>query len=214
MGRSRFLLIPLLVCLGLAAHAVGSVQVLALFPDKAMLSIDGKRRLLRAGQTSPEGIVLLSANAREAVVIWNGEERTLQPGGGISTNYAVPRQREVRIVRDNSGSYRTSGAINGRAVDFLVDTGASSVAMSAAQARYLGIPYELIGKPVTVGTAGGFSRGYQVVLDSVQVGELRVTGVEGVVIEAQSKHQVLLGMSFLRRLEMSQKDNVMLLRQR
>jgi aspartyl protease family protein len=204
----------LLAGLPLLAQAVDKVQVLALFLGKAMLVIDGKQRLLKAGNSSPEGIQLLSASPREAVVIWNGEQRTLKPGGGIRTNYAKPRQREVRIVRDNNGSYTTSGSINGRAVDFLVDTGASGVAMSSAQADALNIPYELTGRPVNVGTAGGTSRGYQVVLDRVRVGEVELRRVEGVVIEAQTKHRVLLGMSFLRRLEMRQQDNVMLLRQR
>jgi aspartyl protease family protein len=214
MRRLQFLLVSLLACFSLAAHAVGKVQVLALFPDKAMLSIDGKQRLLRAGQTSPEGIRLVSASPGEAVVIWGGEERTLRPGGGISTNYAELRQREVRIVRDNRGSYTTSGTINGRAVDFLVDTGASGVAMSASQARHLGIPYELTGTPTTVGTAGGVTRGYRVTLDRVRIGELELRQVGGVVIEAPTNHRVLLGMSFLNRLDMSQQDNVMVLRQR
>jgi aspartyl protease family protein len=208
------MLLALLACLPLAAQAVDKVQVLALFPGKAMLVIDGKQRLLQAGQRSPEGVELLSATPREAAVRWDGEQRTLKPGGGISTRYAKPRQREVRIVRDNSGSYTTSGTINGRPVDFLLDTGASGVAMSAAQAKALNIPYLLTGTPVSVGTAGGVSRGYQVVLDRVRIGEVELRRVEGVVIEAQTKHRILLGMSFLRRLEMRQRNNVLLLRQR
>lgn len=214
MRLTRFFLLVLLAGLPLVAQAVDKVQVLALFPGKAMLIIDGKQRLLKAGQRSPEGIQLLTASPREAVVLWNDEQRTLRPGGGIRTNYAKPRQREARIVRDNSGSYTTSGTINGRAVDFLLDTGASSVAMSAAQADALNIPYQLTGTPISVGTAGGVSPGYRVVLDRVSIGEVVLHRVEGVVIEAQTKHRILLGMSFLRRLEMRQQDNVMLLRQR
>lgn len=214
MRRIRLLLIPLLLGLSGVALAVEQVRVLALFPDKAMLSIDGKRRIVKAGESSPEGVRLLSANPREAVVIWDGEERVLKPGGAVNANYAKPARREVRIVRDNSGSYTTSGAINGRAVDFLIDTGASGVAMSASQARALNIPYELTGTQVNVGTAGGVSRGYQVVLDRVRIGAVELRQVEGVVIEATSNHRILLGMSFLRRLEMTQKDNVMVLRQR
>lgn len=214
MRRIRLLSMPFLLALAFTAQAVDQVRVLALFPDKAMLAIDGSNRVLTTGQTSPEGIRLLSANPREAVVLWDGEEHTLRPGGAVSTNYAKPRPREARIVRDNSGNYLTSGAINGRAVDFLVDTGASAVAMSTAQARQLGIPYERTGTPVNVGTAGGVSQGYMVTLDRVRVGEVELHRVDGVVIEAPTNHRILLGMSFLKRLEMSQNNNVMVLRQR
>lgn len=211
---SRAPLFVILLCLLAAtALAAGQVRVLALFPDKAMLDIDGKRRLLKAGETSPEGIRLVSANPREAVVAWDGEERLLKPGGAISTNYAQARHREVRIVRDNTGSYTTSGTINGQPVDFLVDTGASGVAMDVAQARALGIPFELTGTPVQVGTAGGVVQGYRVTLDRVRIGEVELSRVGGVVIDAPGGSRVLLGMTFLRRLHMTQQDNVMLLRQ-
>jgi aspartyl protease family protein len=207
------LLLPLFLASGLAL-AVDQVRVLALFPDKAMLQIDGKNRLLKAGQTSPEGIRLVSATPREAVVIWNGESRTLTPGGGVQAHYAEKRVLEVRIVRDNHGSFTTSGAINGQPVDFLVDTGASGVAMSATQAKALGIRYRLTGTPIQVGTAGGVAEGHGVVLDKVRVGELELSNVGGVVVQADFGHRVLLGMSFLRRLDMSQNNNVMVLRQR
>jgi aspartyl protease family protein len=210
----RLLILSLLLVPALPLHAAGQVRVLALFADKAMLDIDGQRRVLRAGQTSPEGIRLVSADTREAVVIWDGEERVLRPGGAVSASYAKASSREVRIVRDNRGSYTTSGTINGQPVDFLIDTGASGVAMSAAQARALGIAYELTGTPTRVGTAGGMTSGYRVTLDRVRIGEVELARVEGVVIEADTRHRVLLGMSFLRRLELSQRDNVMVLRQR
>lgn len=209
----RGLTVGALVLFAGVAQAADQVRVLALFGDKAMLDIDGERRVLKAGQTSPEGIRLISANTREAVVVWDGEERTLRPGGAVSASYAKASRREVRIVRDNQGSYTTSGSINGQPVDFLVDTGASGVAMSAAQARALGIQYQLSGTPTRVGTAGGVTSGYRVILDRVRIGEVVLSQVEGVVIEADTRHRVLLGMSFLRRLELSQKDNVMVLRQ-
>jgi len=210
----RSLAVLCLLLAAVAVQAADKVRVLALFADKAMLEIDGRRHLLRAGQTSPEGIRLVSATPREAVVIWGGEERTIRPGGGVSANYARVAKRELRIVRDNQGSFTTSGTINGRAVDFLVDTGASGVAMSAKEARRLNIPYELTGTPIHVGTAGGMARGYRVVLDQVRIGQLVLHRVDGVVIEAKTKHRVLLGMSALSQLEISQQDNVMVLRQR
>ena len=214
MNPSRTLILTLMLFAAGLVQAADQVRVLALFPDKAMLDIDGKRRVLKAGQTSPEGVRLVSANPREAVVAWDGEERLLRPGGSVSASYAKASRREVRIVRDNRGSYTTSGTINGQPVDFLVDTGASGVAMSADQARALGIAYRLSGTPTQVGTAGGVVSSYRVTLDRVRLGELELSQVPGVVIEAETSHRVLLGMSFLTRLDMTQKDNIMVLRER
>lgn len=214
MRRFASLTTLLLLLPALSALAADSVRVLALFPGKAMLEIDGTRRVLAAGETSPEGVRLVAADPREAVVQWQGREQVIKPGGAISANYAKAARREVRIVRDNHGSYTTSGTINGQPVDFLVDTGASGVAMSAAQAKALGIQYRLTGTPTNVGTAGGAVRGYQVMLDRVRIGTLELARVPGVVIEAETNHRVLLGMSFLTRLEIAQKDNVMVLRQK
>lgn len=196
------------------AWAAEKVSVMALFTGKAMLSIDGRNRLLRAGQTSPEGVKLISADPRQAVVLLKGEMLTLQPGGGVQASYKKPELREVRITRNNQGAYTSHGSINGRAVAFLVDTGASSVAMSAVVAKSLGIPYLLEGRRAIIGTASGQATGYQINLDRVQLGEVVLSDVEGVVIEADAPQQVLLGMSFLQRLEMSQKGNMMMLRQR
>lgn len=209
--------ITLLVALTLVAGLAGSatqLRVLALFPDKAMLDIDGKRRVVKVGQTTPEGVQLLSANPREAVVKWQGEQRVLRPGGGISANYAKAERREVRIVRDNQGSYTTSGTINGQPVNFLVDTGASGVAMGVDQARALGIAYQLVGTPISIGTAGGVVQGYRVMLDRVRIGEVELSQVGGVVIDADTNHHVLLGMTFLNRLEIIQNSNIMVLRER
>lgn len=197
-----------------SAWAVDKVSVMALFNGKAMLSIDGRNRLLKAGQTSPEGVKLIEANPRQALVQVDGEQRILQPGGPVQANYKQRTTREVRITRNNQGAYTSFGSINGRSVSFLVDTGASSVAMSAAVAKDLGIQYQLHGRQVMIATASGQANGYQIKLDRVQVGEVSLNDVDGVVIEAEAPPQVLLGMSFLQRLEMTQKGNVMMLRQR
>lgn len=214
MRPMRSLMLFMLLSAAGLVQAADQVRVLALFPGKAMLDIDGKRHTLKAGDTSPEGVQLVTASPHEALVRWNDEERVLKPGGVVSANYAKASKREVRIVRDNRGSYTTSGTINGQSVDFLVDTGASGVAMSAQQARALGIAYRLTGTPTQVGTAGGVVSGFQVVLQRVRIGELELLRVPGVVIEAETSHRVLLGMSFLTRLDMNQKDNIMVLRER
>ncbi len=207
-------LILMLLCLSLPAFAAGKVSVLALFADKAMLEIDGTRRMLASGQSSPEGVRLISADPREAVIEIDGRRQRLKPGGAVQSSYAERPVREVRISRNTQGAYTAHGSINGRAVSFLVDTGASSVAMSATTARRLAIPYRLTGRPVQIHTASGQARGYRVDLDKVQVGELALRNVEGVVIEGNAPAQVLLGMSFLRQLDLSNEGNIMVLRSR
>jgi aspartyl protease family protein len=212
------LAIALLLGLAVAGMAAAAdppvIRVLALFPGKAMLSIDGNRHLLAAGETSPEGIRLLSATAREAEAEVAGERVLLHPGGAVSSTFATPPPKELRVVRNSRGSYAVSGRINGRAVAFLVDTGASSVAMGEDEARRLGIPFELAGDPIRVATASGIIEGYRVILDSVEVGDIRVSNVEGNIVLGRGPDQVLLGMSFLNRLEFENRGNLMLLRQK
>jgi aspartyl protease family protein len=214
--------IGLLICIAVAvALTVGSaaaegpqIRVLALFPGKAMLSIDGKRRLLGAGESSPEGVELVAADPQRAVIRYAGEERALQPGGAVSATYARPEHREVKVVRNSRGAYEVAGRINGQTVQFLVDTGASIVALGEQQARRLGIAFELYGEPMQVRTASGMSRAYRVNLDRVQVGDIELRNVEGSVIMDGGPPAALLGMSFLNRLQFENQGNLMVLRQK
>lgn len=190
------------------------VRVLALFPGKAMLWIDGKQRLLSNNQRSPEGVQLLDASAERAIVLMAGEKRTLRLGGVVSSRYRRPAYREVRVIRNGRGSYAIKGRINGRSVNFLVDTGASNVALGEDEARQLGIPFELYGDPIRVYTASGVSEGYRITFDSVQVGEIKLRNVEGNVVMGNGPNKALLGMSFLNRLQFENQNNVMVLRQK
>jgi aspartyl protease family protein len=206
------LLLLLLASFSLNAWAVERVRVMALFQDKAMLEIDGKNRLLRTGETSPEGVRLISADAREAVIEVDGEQQSYQLNTQVGGSYKEPESREAQIWRDNTGSFTTVGSINGRTVNMLVDTGATSVAMSEREAKRLGIPYRLRGKRVMVGTASGQALGYEVTLDQVQVGQVLLRNVGAMVIEGDSPREVLLGMTFLSRVQMDNQGTVMILR--
>jgi aspartyl protease family protein len=201
-----------LLLLPAVSGAVDSVRVKALFPDKAMVEIDGKTRVLKAGKPSPEGVVLISADSREAVIEVNGERRSYALDSRIGGNLSTPQKTEVRISRDAGGNYTTVGSINGRTVDMLVDTGASSIALSEVEAKRLGIPYWLTGEKAGVRTASGFARGYLVTLDEVRVGSISLQQVRAVVVQGNNPVRVLLGMSFLNRVEMENVGNVMVLR--
>ncbi len=200
-------------CLALSASAgPPRVKVLGLFPDKALLEIDGRQRLLRSGQASPEGVRLLAADPREARVELAGRQETLTLGTAVGGAFAVPEAREVKIFRNPKGSYTTVGSINGRTVDFLVDTGASAIAMNGAEARRLGISYRVEGEPVGITTASGVVRGHRVTLDRVALGDITLRNIDALVIDGQQPEQVLLGMTFLNRVELQQEGSAMVLR--
>jgi aspartyl protease family protein len=99
-------------------------------------------------------------------------------------------------------------------VDFLVDTGASAIAMNAAQARRLGIDYLVEGNSTFVTTASDVIRAYKVSLEVVRVGAIERRNVEALVMEGAQPDEVLLGMSFMGQLEISNQGNRLILRRR
>jgi len=185
------------------APAAPAVRVVGLFRDSAVVIIDGKQRTLRVGQTSPEGVKLVSADSEAALLEYDGEEFKGMLDGRVSTRKKSPSTQEVQIWRNTLGMYATTGSINGLPVSLLVDTGATQVAMNAAQARHLGIDYRVIGAPAAIATASRVERAWAVTLDSVKVGEIELRNVAGVVLEGAQPQTVLLGMSYLGRLEMT-----------
>ncbi len=197
---------------GAARGEVGQLRVLALFPGKAMVEVDGKRRVLKTGVAAEGGIRLISATAKEAVIEVNGERERFRVGSYVGTRFSQREAKEAKIWRDRQGAYRTVGTINGRMADMLIDTGATSVAMSEKEARRLGIPYRLKGEPTGVRTAAGPARAYALKLDQVRVGEIALNGVDAVVIEGDSPTHVLLGMSFLKRVVMENRGALLVLR--
>ena len=118
----------------------------------------------------------------------------------------------MTIYRDAKGAYSTVGSINGRTVNFMVDTGATAIAMSSDEARRLGIVYRLDGDPVGVTTASGTVPGHRVTLDRVTVGDITLRNVDALVIPGNLPEQVLLGLTFLNRVEIRQDGTVMVLR--
>lgn len=210
------ILILITCCLWSAvAIASPSVRVLALFPDKAMLDIDGKRKVLSAGSTDASGVTLVSASPAGAVVEIDGRRESLQLGTAVAASYAKPSRREIRILKDNRrDGFFVDGLINGQPVRFLVDTGATSVAMSERHASQLGIAHRVDGRKVGVGTASGNAIGHQVTLRSLSVEGLRLNDVRAVVIDGDSPRFVLLGMNVLGQFELEQRENLMILRSR
>jgi len=187
----------------------------ALFKDKAMIEIDGKRVLLKAGQEK-NGLTLVSTDTYQqiAIIEIDGQSDSYDLGRHIGGGYAKPQAKEILISADRRGSYFSNGQINGRSVNFLLDTGASSVAMSENIARGLNLDYLDETKKLMVATAGGNQVGYKVTLREVSVGGIVLNNVEGIVIAGSNPAVTLLGMSFLSQLEIEQKHNLMVLRKK
>ena len=210
---SDILLTTLLLTSG-PAFAVTQIEVQALFGGKAIVMIDGQRRMLSIGDTSPEGVKLVNADSKHAVLEVDGKTRSYQPGGAISLSYAKPEMVEEKIFADDRGMFNSIGTINGRTVRFLVDTGATTVAMNKTQARSLGIDYRIKGEHIVISTASSHVKGYRVRLNSVSLGKIKLKNVDAMVIDGSHPGPILLGMSFLGKLKVEKAGGVMTIRQR
>ena len=211
MQGLRLFITALILAWVSGASAVEQIEVEALFSGKAMVRVDGKRRLLKLNKPSPEGLLLISADSKQAVIEINGERRSYPLGSRVSTRFSEPEVVSAKIWRDENGAYTTVGAINGRTVNFLVDTGATGVAMYRSDAKRLGLAYRLEGDPIYVSTANGTVPAYEVNLNRVQVGDIVLRNVLGYVIESQGSGRLLLGMSFLNRVKMEDQGSVLFL---
>jgi aspartyl protease family protein len=201
--------IGVLLCAGLAllwaptAGAVEKIALHALFKDKAIVLIDGRRAVLQAGVATDDGVKLVSTDTQEetAVVEVDGKPQTLRLGVVVSS-FVSGGKGSVTLYPGRGGHYFADGTINGQGVQFMVDTGATSIALNTSVAQRLGIDYRKSGQAGYGSTAGGFVRTYQIKLDKVQVGDIVQYGVDAAVIEGAGPSDVLLGMSFLGRCDM------------
>jgi aspartyl protease family protein len=216
LKRNKWPLVVLLACIYSAASwAIKDIHVVALFKDRAIVMIDGKQRLLRAGDSSPEGVRLVSADSAGAVFEYQGRMLERQLDGRVHAAAESPKGHDdVLIFRDRWGMFKTVGSINGLPVKFLVDTGASSVAMNSAQARRLGIDFLVQGEPIYVSTASDVTQAYQLKLDVVKVGSIQLRNVTAVVMDGAQPTEVLLGMSFIGHVEMLNKGDKLILRRK
>ena len=179
------------------------MAVTALFSGKAMLSVDnGKPRMLSAGQSTPQGVKLLSATSESAVIEVDGKRQTLLLGQGTHGN-ATPStgSGQVTLLADSRGHFFADGSINGSSARFMVDTGASRIAISTQDAKRLGISY-LSAPRGLAQTANGSAVAYAVKLDTVRIGDISVNNVDAAVIDGAGLNVILLGMSFLNRMQM------------
>jgi aspartyl protease family protein len=204
-----------LAAVALPAVAVAPVQAVGLFKDRAMIRVLGQEHYLTVGQSSPEGAQLLAADSTHAVVRYQGEtyDLTLTEQIAGSGGYQKAAEVNLSITRDDVGQYRAQGTINGYFTNFLIDTGASLVAISEREARAMNISYQDSNERASVVTAQGQANSYLVVLDSIVVGGIEAHNVRAAVIPGDYPVEVLLGMSFLSQVKMEQQAGVLVLKQ-
>ncbi len=193
------------------AWSLPDISVNGLFPGQAVLTINGKQRLLKVGKTSPEGVKLISSDSQQAVVEVDGERLTLELSQRISSTYRSAETLEVRIPKGAGGHYSVGGNINGHPVTFLVDTGATTIAMNYLQAERLGLDFRK-GRSGRASTAGGVVETLHITLPKVTVGSITLWQVEAAVVIGTHPQQILLGNSFLTRVNMTEEQGVMVLR--
>jgi aspartyl protease family protein len=217
----RALLGCALILLSHSVYGASSINLLALFGEKALLHIDGTQRLLQTGETSPEGVTLVSVDSEHAVVEVNGREEVLDlsftalfPGSeAVPEDNPYQGPQKVSLWADASGFFYSNGMIDGFPVRFLVDTGATSIAVSSQLADRIGIDYADSQRGLA-NTAGGVTPMYRVSLDKVTVGGITLRNVDAGVVVGSFPREPLLGMSFLGQLDMVREGNRMDLKRR
>ena len=211
----KAILIAMLTLAASTAGAAEKISLQALFKDKAIIVVDGARRVLKSGETSPEGVKLLATDTQDekAEVEIDGKREVLRLGV-VMAGFSSKGKGSVVLYPDRGGHFFADGSINGISVRFMVDTGATVIAMNSIIARRIGIDYIKNGSPGIASTPAGYVRTYDISLNTVQVGGITLYNVHGSVIEGSHPREALLGMSFLGQLDMKRDGEKMELSER
>lgn len=199
----------------LGAAMAQSVAMTGGMGSKALLVIDGAPpKAVGVGDTF-KGVKVISVNSDQTVVEMKGQRQTIMLGGApISVGGGGGGGGGTQIVLSavSGGHFMTQGSINGRATQFMVDTGATSVAMGLDDAQRMGIKLQ-DAQPIRVGTANGVVTAYRVMLNSVRIQDVEIYSVEATVTP-QPMPYTLLGNSFLSRFQMKRDNDTLTLTKR
>lgn len=189
-----------------------SVTVVGLFPSRAVVSINGgEPKTMRIGPTTEEGIRLIDVQSDGAVFSIDGTRRTLRIGEYVGARQ--PSGNEAVILKvEQGGHFFADATVNGGVIRFMVDTGATMIAISSADAKRLGISY--LSAPVgRVQTANGSRSAWKVKLDTISIGPITMNNVDATVLDG-GLMTPLLGMSFLSRISMQQQGDTLIMTKR
>lgn len=190
------------------------VNVVGLFPNKAVVQIEGGAlRTLSVGQKTRDDIILVSVGRDGATFDIKGQRVALAMGTARAQTSAVVAANYAKVPADDLGNFVVDGQVNNMPIRFAVDTGATFITFPAREANRLGLDYRK-GEKTVMETANGDVQAYHVKLDTVRVGEVDVNNVDAVVIEGKSLSNALLGMSFLKRVDLRREGTTLTLTKR
>lgn len=216
MPMHRLLPLAALLAVALLAPCAAQAQAVSLagiLGSKALLVVDGTPpRGVAAGETH-QGVKVVSVSREEAVIEIAGARSTVRLGEApVSVGARTGSGRKIVLMSDSQGHFINQGLINGRVMRFMVDTGATTVAIGKPDADRMGLDYKN-GRPVQLNTANGVTQGWLLKLDTVRIGDVDVFGVEAIVTP-QPMPYVLLGNSFLGEFQMTRNNDQMVLEKR
>lgn len=202
----------LLAATGLPAAYAQSVALAGILGGKALLVVDGSAPRSVAPGGSHMGVRVVSVGRDGVVLEVAGAQRAIQLGESpVNIGGSAAGQRIV-LKADARGHFINSGFINGRVMQYMVDTGATTVAIGRPDAQRMGLKFEQ-GQPVMMNTANGTAQGWRMRLESVRVGDVELRSVDAIVT-AEAMPYVLLGNSFLREFHMNRSGDEMVLQRR
>jgi aspartyl protease family protein len=183
--------------------------------SKALLIVDGGAPKAVAPGETHKGVKVLSTQGEQAVVEIDGKRHTLRVGdapASVGGGGGGLRGNKIVLTAGTGGHFVTQGAINGRSVQFMVDTGATGVGLSIGDAERIGLNYKA-GQPIRINTANGQTTGWLVRLASVRIGDVEVYDVEAAVSPGAMPY-ILLGNSYLSRFQMRRDNDQLVLERR
>jgi len=210
---ARVLLAAAIATVAAAAQAQ-SVALGGNLGSRALLVIDGKPKQVAVGEMV-DGVRLVSIGADGAVVDIKGKRVPLALGGAPVSLGGTPSEGggdRIVLTADLGGHFYSAGNINGRPVRFIVDTGATNIAISQSDADRIGLDYKS-GERGLSSTANGVVPIHRVTLASVRVGDVQIYNVQAIVLPGTMSH-VLLGNSFLNRFQMRRENTQLTLDRR
>lgn len=194
-----------------------SVALAGLMGGKAMVVVDGASpKLMRPGQEH-KGVKLLSVQTdKQQVKVRTTSGVLVLRVGDLPVHSGARRSvssgSTLIMQKGRGGHFFADGFINGKSVKFMVDTGATTVAMGANTAKEIGIDYTKVGQPVFVGTANGMARAWSVKLKTIRIQNVTLKNVDAVV--STDMPFVLLGNSFLGRFNMQTQNDLLMLKKK
>jgi aspartyl protease family protein len=213
VARRRRFALPCLLLLAAGPAAAQSVALTGTMGERALLVIDGAEpQVFVPGQTR-QGVTLVSAEGEAAIVEIQGQRQNLRVGENpVSLERHGGGAQRIVLHVGSGGHFFGTAQINGKTLPFMVDTGATSVVISVAQADQIGLSYRS-GARAGVATANGNVAAWHLPLDLVRIGEVETYHVQADIVPNGTRF-MLLGNSFLARFRMTQENDQLILEKR